>query len=164
MSAHLARHRQPENSLLWGDGISGVILTILKAFEVYQDNRYLRAAESASEYLWSNIDLKNLDSPHLQLGLCKGVTGIAYTFLFLYKATQSIKYLDRANELAKAICRAIDPLLLLTPVSQRYSLMNGIPGFVLFLTDLSCHTCENFPTMSFGSFYLSLGDEHESDS
>jgi len=106
-------------------------MMLCKAYEFFKEPRYLQAAQAAGDTVWQRGLVKK------GLGLCHGVSGNAYTFLMLFRATGDKVHLERALNFAYFGWH--DPRLLeklvKTPDSP-YSLFEGIAGAVYFYHDL----------------------------
>lgn len=74
----------------WCHGTPGIIPVLLQAFKIYKEEKYLIAAKQASETLWKYGLLSK------GFGLCHGISGNTYIFLYLYQITSDEIYLYRA--------------------------------------------------------------------
>jgi len=74
----------------WCHGAPGAMALYTRAWQVFGDTKYLVAAERAANYTWIRGLLAKGLTP------CHGITGNAYMFLILYRATQNERYLWRA--------------------------------------------------------------------
>ncbi|CAG8668995.1 4160_t:CDS:2, partial [Ambispora leptoticha] len=81
-----------KNLVQWCHGAPGVLLLACKAYEIYNDQKYLDLAKKTAEFIHSNGVI------HKGVGLCHGVSGNAYPFLAVYQLTQEEKYLEWAIE------------------------------------------------------------------
>ncbi|KAG8188176.1 hypothetical protein JTE90_019455 [Oedothorax gibbosus] len=112
----------------WCHGAPGLIYMLLKAHEVFQDEKYLVGARKAADCVWKRGLLRK------GYGICHGVSGNAYSFLKMYQHTKELRYLYRAVKFAewcfdygKHGCRSPDRSL---------SLFEGFAGIIYFLLDL----------------------------
>jgi hypothetical protein len=105
---------------------------------VFQEDKYLQAAEGAANLVWEQGLLKK------GVGLCHGIAGNAYLFLALHRVTCKEKYLYRARVFAEFICQLVkqDDRNL---AALEYSLFEGSPGTILFLLDLLSPEKSRFP-------------------
>jgi lantibiotic modifying enzyme len=123
-------------------GAPGVAMVFQKAFEVYKDEKYLKAAEGAAEVVWDRGLLKKGNS------LCHGVCGNGYVFLSLFRSTKNPEYLY------KALCFAewsFDASHALDEPDRPYSLMEGIAGWGCFYLDCLNPDSAYFPCFQFPS-------------
>lgn len=72
-----------------------MIPNIYISVQVFDDKSYLAEAKSCAEVIWSRGLLRK------GYGICHGVSGNAYGFLALYKATLEPMYLYRAWKVLK---------------------------------------------------------------
>lgn len=121
----------------WCHGAPGAVFLMLKAYQVFQERRYLDVAISCGNVIWKRGLLRK------GYGICHGVSGNAYTFLALYKQTGDQVYLHRALKFAEWTfsygehnCRTPD-----TP----YSLFEGLAGTIYFWSDLFEPQKSRFP-------------------
>ncbi|XP_046846106.1 lanC-like protein 2 [Xenia sp. Carnegie-2017] len=126
----------------WCHGAPGVVFLMLKAFQVFEEKRYLDAAISCGEVVWKRGLLKK------GYGICHGVSGNAYTFLALYKHTENELYLHRALKFAEWTfsygehdCRTPD---------APFSLFEGLAGTIYFWSDLLDTKKSRFPAFELG--------------
>lgn len=121
----------------WCHGAPGAVHLMVKAYQVFGNEKYLNAAIKCGEVVWSRGILKK------GYGICHGVSGNAYTFLTLYKETSDPKYLHRAIKFAEWCfdygqhgCRIPD---------HPFSLFEGMAGTVYFLADMLEPKLSKFP-------------------
>jgi lantibiotic modifying enzyme len=70
------------------------LLMLVEAYTAFQETRYLNYAQQAADVVWRRGLLRKGN------GLCHGVSGNAYCFLSLYRATQNERYLNRVGSTA----------------------------------------------------------------
>lgn len=121
----------------WCHGAPGWVYMFIAAYKIYQDAKYLDAAKSCGEVLWSRGLLRK------GYGICHGVSGNAYGMLALFNLTDDKKYLYRALKFAewcfdynKHGCRTPD---------RPYSLFEGLAGTIYFLADIIHPLNARFP-------------------
>eukprot|EP00921_Rhytidocystis_pertsovi_P014615 GHVQ01023585.1.p1 GENE.GHVQ01023585.1~~GHVQ01023585.1.p1 ORF type:complete len:415 (+),score=41.24 GHVQ01023585.1:2260-3504(+) len=71
-------------------GAPGAVFLFLRAFQVYGDEKWLRAAQIAAGTVWRHGLLRKGGS------LCHGIAGNGYALLAMYKETSDPVWLDRA--------------------------------------------------------------------
>ncbi|XP_065053883.1 lanC-like protein 2 isoform X2 [Rhopilema esculentum] len=121
----------------WCHGAPGAVNTLIRAYQVFSDAKYLDAAAKCCDVIWDRgLLLKGY-------GICHGTAGNAYAFLEMFKATKNEKYLYHALkfgewclEYGKHGCRVPDRPL---------SLYEGLAGTVYFLVDLTNPENAGFP-------------------
>lgn len=142
-SGNIPSSRGSDNDKLihWCHGAPGAIHLFVKAYQIFQDAKYLQAAVDCNQVIWQRGLLKK------GYGLCHGIAGNAYAFIALYKQTNDPKYLKRAQKFCQFIfdygnhqCRTPD---------RPYSLFEGMSGTIYFLQDMLDLTRAQFP-----AFYL----------
>lgn len=142
-SGNVPSSRGSDNDKLihWCHGAPGAIHLFLKAYQVFQDQKYLQAALDCNQVIWQRGLLKK------GYGLCHGVAGNAYAFLALYQETKDARYLRRAKKFGQFLfaygthqCRTPD---------RPYSLFEGLSGTIYFLHDMLDANSAKFP-----AFYL----------
>lgn len=121
----------------WCNGITGFGMLFARAFEVFQDSRYIDIAKATSDIVWEKGLLKNGN------GICNGVAGNGYLFLTLYRITKDEKYLYRARCFASFIIHSAKPKNNDLP----YSLFEGNAGTILFLCDILDPVHSHFPIL-----------------
>ena len=121
----------------WCHGAPGVVHLMLAAYDVFNDSKYLNAAESCGTVTWERGIL------HKGYGLCHGTAGNAYVFIKLYQTTKNPKYLYNAvkfsewcKDYGKHGCRIADRPL---------SLFEGLAGTIYFLVDMMDPEHAKFP-------------------
>lgn len=63
---------------------------LIYIIQLFGEDRYLQAAKSCADVIWSRGLLKK------GYGICHGVSGNAYAFLAMYKLTDNEEYLHKA--------------------------------------------------------------------
>ncbi|XP_055332816.1 lanC-like protein 2 [Paramacrobiotus metropolitanus] len=112
----------------WCHGAPGFVLLFCRASEVFDDQKYLDAAQDAAECVWERGLLQK------GYGLCHGAAGNGYAFLELYKLTKDVKHLYRAIQFAR-FCMDYGDHGCRTP-DRPLSLFEGLAGTIYFLADL----------------------------
>jgi len=127
-----------EELVHWCHGAPGVVYLLVRAYLVWNEEKYLIGALKCGECLWNKGLLKK--GP----GICHGVAGSGYVFLLLHRLTGDPKHLYRATKFAdfldtdtfKNEARKPDCPL---------SLYEGWAGTLCFLLDLSQPDQAHFP-------------------
>ena len=124
----------------WCHGAPGVIPLLHRAYEVFEDAKFLKLMEIALECVWKYGILKK------GFGICHGISGNAYPFVWLYKLTGQDEYHYKAMQMAECIFSKnirkmvktyCDPHRCEIGVPDTpYSLMEGLAGTVCFVCDL----------------------------
>lgn len=121
----------------WCHGAPGAVYLMLKAYKVFNEQKYLDAATKCGNVVWKRGLLRK------GYGICHGVAGNAYVFLALFKETGNQVYLRRAIKFAewsfdygKHNCRTPD---------RPYSLFEGLAGTLYFWSDLFEPQMARFP-------------------
>lgn len=125
----------------WCHGAPGAIYFLLKAYQIFNDDKYLNACKKAADFIWNKGLLKKGS------GICHGVAGNGYTFLLLFKLTNDSRYLYRAIKFAAFLTNSEFIQNANTP-DRPYSLYEGLAGTICFLIDLLHIEQANFPFMS----------------
>lgn len=134
-----SRRRSEDHELVhWCHGGPGVVYLMAKAYQVWQDPRYLEACVQCAELTWEKGLLKK--GP----GICHGVAGSGYVFLLLYRLTNDNKYLHRAVKFAEFLLSDEFNKAARTP-DEPYSLYEGLAGTACFLIDLLQPQKAEFP-------------------
>lgn len=128
---------QTDRLIHWCHGAPGVMHMLIKAYQVFQDESYLKSALDCSDVVWQRGILKK------GFSLCHGISGNAYAFLHLYQLTRDPKHLYRAGKFAQyyfehhrnITWRADSPA----------SLFEGYAGLAYFLSDLLNPAEAKFP-------------------
>ncbi|XP_024620114.1 lanC-like protein 2 isoform X1 [Neophocaena asiaeorientalis asiaeorientalis] len=127
----------------WCHGAPGVIHTLMQAYKVFKEEKYLKDAMECSDVIWQRGLLRK------GYGICHGTAGNGYSFLSLYHLTRDKKYLYRACKFAEWCleygthgCRIPD---------RPYSLFEGMAGTVHFLSDILAPEASRFPAFELGS-------------
>lgn len=141
----------------WCHGPPGAVFLICEALKhlPQNKNRYLEVARAAADQVWKTGILQK--GP----GLCHGVSGNAFVFLSMYRATGAPEYLNRAYQFLKAYespavqakMRTPDSYalnqLLLHSSSPRFfrpfSLYEGLGGLVVLAANLLFPNRGGFP-------------------
>eukprot|EP01119_Soliformovum_irregulare_P001112 TRINITY_DN10826_c0_g1_i2.p1 TRINITY_DN10826_c0_g1~~TRINITY_DN10826_c0_g1_i2.p1 ORF type:complete len:464 (+),score=78.37 TRINITY_DN10826_c0_g1_i2:155-1393(+) len=113
----------------WCHGAPGVLFTMNRAYEVFGETRFLRAAKHAADVTWRKGLLTKGN------GLCHGIAGNGYALLDVYRTTKDEEYLDRALKFAKFSWSEVAKEGQATP-DNPYSLYEGMAGTALFYADL----------------------------
>ncbi|KAL2937709.1 LanC-like protein GCL2 [Bienertia sinuspersici] len=125
----------------WCHGAPGVALTLVKAYEVFGDELFLKAAIEAAEVVWRRGLLK-------RVGICHGISGNAYVFLSLYRVTGTLNYLYRAKAFASFLLDNAQKLIATRQMhggDNPYSLFEGIGGMAYLFLDMKESTSARFP-------------------
>lgn len=134
--------RNTEKRLIhWCHGAPGAIHFLLKAYQHFNDNKYLDGCKKAADLIWQNGLLRK--GP----GICHGIAGNAYAFLVLYRITQDPRYLYRATKFAEFLSKSTFKREAKTP-DRPWSLYEGLAGTVCFLIDLIHFDSANFPFLN----------------
>ncbi|CAI4225937.1 unnamed protein product [Auanema sp. JU1783] len=126
----------------WCHGAPGVVYVALFMYKYFKVENYLEIAISSGELIWKEGVLKK--GP----GLCHGISGNAYPFIYLWRATNDRKWLQRAKCFAKLmmdsnIVRQQDLI-----EAERYSLFEGWGGAICLLVDLLNPKSAQFPLIT----------------
>jgi hypothetical protein len=113
----------------WCHGAPGVLLLLVRAYEIFGEPKYLAWAEMAADVVWSRGLLRKGN------GLCHGVAGNAYCFLALFRCTDNDIYLHRARVFALAVQDDMVAKHQDTP-NHPLSLFEGHTGLLALYTDL----------------------------
>lgn len=125
----------------WCHGAPGAIYLLIKAYQLFKDEKYLIACHRASELVWRKGLL--LKGP----GICHGVAGNGYVSLIMFRLTKNPKYLYRAMRFGHFLTRP--EFLRYTGRPDRpFSLYEGLAGTVCFLVDLIHPETAAFPFMN----------------
>ena len=137
--------REKDKLVHWCHGAPGYVLLLTKAYDVFEEQRYLiRAEEIVTNVVYPRGLL------HKGLGLCHGISGNAYCFLSVYRArllqqrrsggatedalAGNERYLQMARNFASY---AIDNFDALANIPDRpHSLYEGMTGLATLLLDL----------------------------
>ncbi|KAL0913247.1 hypothetical protein M5K25_016691 [Dendrobium thyrsiflorum] len=125
----------------WCHGAPGITLTLVKAAQVFGDERFFKAAVDAAEVVWNRGLLR-------RVGICHGISGNAYVFLSLYRLTGNAEYLYRAKAFG---CFLLDRAHQLVSTGQMHggdhplSLFEGQGGMAYLFLDMTSPTESRFP-------------------
>lgn len=135
------RERNTDKRLVhWCHGAPGIVYLLGKAYQIFQQVKYLNACRKAANLIWHKGMLRK--GP----GLCHGVAGNGYTFLLLYRITGEDLYLHRANKFAEFLLEDEFRNKARTP-DRPNSLYEGVAGTVCFLIDMLMPETGAFPFM-----------------
>lgn len=126
----------------WCHGAPSYILLLCKCVTIFdepQRSDYLRRAKRLGNLVWSRGLLKK------GVGLCHGISGNAYCFLTLYRATKESFWLKRARAFALFATRPEVLSKLENIPDVPCSLFNGLAGCAVFVADLLHPTTASFP-------------------
>lgn len=113
----------------WCHGAPGLISTFIESYKVFQDSKYLDAAETSSDVVWNRgLLLKGY-------GVCHGISGNGYSFLSLYRLTFNAKYLYRGLMFAD-FCRGYGAERGMRTPDAPFSLFEGLAGCIHFMFDI----------------------------
>lgn len=135
-----ARRCQPNKLIHWCHGAPGVIYLLIKAYLLFNDEKYLTACHRAADVIWHKGLLKK--GP----GICHGVAGSGYAFLILYRLTKDPKYLYRSIKFSEFLTHFTFTQQARVPDCP-FSLYEGTAGTVCFLIDLLHPENACFPFM-----------------
>ncbi|XP_052206420.1 lanC-like protein GCL2 isoform X2 [Diospyros lotus] len=133
--------RNRDHLVHWCHGAPGIALTLVKAAEVFGDDKFLEAAVEAAEVVWNRGLLK-------RVGICHGISGNTYVFLSLYRLTGNKVFLYRAKAFA---CFLLDRAHRLISEGQMhrgdnpYSLFEGLGGMAYLFLDMFAPADARFP-------------------
>ncbi|XP_046485573.1 lanC-like protein 2 isoform X1 [Neodiprion pinetum] len=128
---------QSDKLVQWCHGAPSMTMLFHQAYKVFGKPEYLQVALGCGDVVWSRGLLKK------GYGICHGVAGNAYTFLYLYQATKEIKHLYRACKFAEW-CMNYGKHQNRTP-DRPFSLFEGLAGTIYFLIDVQQPLFANFP-------------------
>lgn len=130
----------------WCHGAPGVLLLLVRAYEIFGEPKYLAWAEMAADVVWLRGLLRKGN------GLCHGVAGNAYCFLVLFRCTDNDIYLYRARVFALAAQDGMVTKYQGTP-DHPMSLFEGHTGLLALYTDLLMGnpSLARFPAFEMGS-------------
>lgn len=128
---------EEDRSTDWTHGAPGYCLLLLRAFEVFEDQKYLtRAKNLAENVIWPRRMQRR------GLGLARGVSGVAYVFMALARVDthNSDKWRSRAAKMAAMAVTDLEDLQALS--KHPNSLFEGLGGLVSLLIDLERPTSD----------------------
>eukprot|EP00898_Chlorokybus_atmophyticus_P001303 jgi/Chlat1/2173/Chrsp17S02744 len=111
----------------WCHGSPGAVFLMLKAHQVFGDQKYLESARLFAEDTWRRGLLTKPGR-----SLCHGIAGNGYALLAMYKHTQEEKYMKRANIFGMVAMEHEE----LWQSDDPYSLYTGLAGLSCFYGDL----------------------------
>jgi lantibiotic modifying enzyme len=147
--------KERDNLVQWCHGAPGLILLLVKAYEVFDKIDYLhQAVDIALKVVWPRGLLRK------GMGLCHGISGNAYSFLALYRVLNTLKhrggdikdeeidiwlyrswrFVEFAYQHQQELHRVPD---------HPYSLFEGLGGFCCLLIDLKAPILSHFPLFHF---------------
>ncbi len=126
-----AAHGEHKDLVHWCHGASGIVHLLARAYLVYSEPRYLKAAIECGEVIWERGLLKK------GAGICHGIAGSGYGHLVLYRLTGDGKYLERARKFAEFLRTGEFRSQARIP-DRPFSLFEGLGGTVCFISDLMC--------------------------
>lgn len=147
--------KERDNLVQWCHGAPGLILLLVKAYEVFDEADYLKQAVNISlNVVWSRGLLRK------GMGLCHGISGNTYSFLAVYRGLNTFKerggdvqdedidiWLYRSWKFVEFVFQHQQELHR-TP-DHPYSLFEGLGGFCCLLIDLKAPTLSHFPLFDF---------------
>lgn len=107
----------------------GILLCTAARNDIGNNEEFVEEAVKIADVVWERGLLKK------GLGLCHGISGNAYLFVYLYLATRDLKHLHRAWQFVKFSMSDAGRATWNKP-EKPYSLFNGLAGAVYFYTDL----------------------------
>ncbi|XP_073001180.1 lanC-like protein GCL2 [Typha latifolia] len=125
----------------WCHGAPGVALTLTRAYQVFQEERFLRAAVEAAEVVWNRGLLK-------RVGICHGISGNTYVFLSLYRITGNVEFLYRAKAFACFLLDKGNQLIgegRMHSGDRPFSLFEGQAGMAYLFLDMVNPSESRFP-------------------
>ncbi|GBG62225.1 hypothetical protein CBR_g29833 [Chara braunii] len=129
----------------WCHGAPGVAVTMVTAASKYgpqgEGAEFLQAAVEAADVVWERGLLR-------RAGLCHGVSGNAYVFLSLFRATGEKRHLHRAQAFATFLRDRGQELIRTGKMhggDRPYSLYEGVAGFSYLWLDLCQPENSRFP-------------------
>ncbi|EEC20188.1 lanC-like protein 3 [Ixodes scapularis] len=125
----VTRPRRSQDELVhWCHGAPGVVYLMAKAYQVWQDPRYLESCLRSGQLVWERGLLRK--GP----GICHGIAGSGYVFLLLYRLTGELRWLHRARQFAEFMFT--DEFKQARTPDCPYSLYEGLAGTACFLADI----------------------------
>ena len=129
---------ESEDLVHWCHGAPGMIYLLVKAYQLFKEDKYLQGALNCGECVWNKGLLKK--GP----GICHGVAGSGYVFLVLFRVTQDRKHLYRAQKFGEFLESDIFRNNARQPDCP-LSLYEGLAGTLCYLLDLSKPEESHFP-------------------
>ncbi|XP_065331557.1 lanC-like protein 3 [Cloeon dipterum] len=133
-----ASRSESDELVHWCHGAPGVVYLMAKAYQTWNDEKYLQSCVKCAEVTWNKGLLTK--GP----GICHGVAGSGYVFLLLFRLTGEQHYLQRAHAFARFIDSEEFKPYLLKPDCP-FSLYEGLAGTCCFLNDLAYPDTASFP-------------------
>jgi hypothetical protein len=126
-----------DRSTDWNHGAPGYCLLLLRAFEVFEDQKYLTQAKNLAEnVIWPRRMQRR------GLGLARGVSGVAYVFMALARVDTGNSEIWRTRA-SKMAAMAVSDLEELQAMSKHpNSLFEGLGGLISLLIDLERSTSD----------------------
>lgn len=156
-----SKFNKPETHLVhWCHGAPGIIYLMAKAYNIFNEQRYLESCLRCGDLTWEKGLLKK--GP----GMCHGIASSGYVFLILFRLTNDQKYLYRGMKFAEFLVnkRFLDEsrepdrpyslyegkkyFNLNDPAIYRLPFFSGLSGTVCFLLDLLQPEKAEFPFMN----------------
>jgi hypothetical protein len=147
--------KERDNLVQWCHGAPGIILLLVKAYEIFDEVDYLkRAGDIALNVVWTRGLLRK------GMGLCHGISGNAYSFLALYRGLNTFRqrgsdiqdkdidiWLYRCWKFVEFVFQHQQELQRIP--DHPYSLFEGLGGFCCLINDLKAPTGSHFPLFEF---------------
>jgi lantibiotic modifying enzyme len=109
----------------WCHGAPGIIPTLVKMYKLTNKSHYLQVAEAASEVVWQKGLLRK------GFGICHGVAGNAYMFMYLYEVTKKQDYLIKLLAFTRYITDKNNQAEYIDKPDHPYSLFEGITPCII---------------------------------
>jgi lantibiotic modifying enzyme len=109
-------------------GKAGYIIYLLELYDITKDQSVLIEAEEVAELITHQIDPSDIDK--MSYAFYTGLSGIALSFIFLYRVTKKKQYLEFARLL---LFKSKESFNYKIPIVE---LINGISGIILVLLNL----------------------------
>lgn len=147
--------KERDNLVQWCHGAPGLILLLVKAYEVFDEVDHLKqACDIAFNVVWTRGLLRK------GMGLCHGISGNAYSFLALHRGLNTFRQRggdiqDKDIEIWLYRCwKFVEFVFQHQQELQRipdhpYSLFEGLGGFCCLINDLKAPTGSHFPLFEF---------------
>jgi lantibiotic modifying enzyme len=141
-----SRNKGTTDLIQWCHGPVGPVMLLCLAYKMFGTSSFLEVARLCSDAIWREGFLTK--GP----GLCHGISGNAYTFLTMYRATKETLYLNRALQFALACSDEKYSKFLGTP-DHPQSLYEGEAGMVCLLADLLHPEQSYYPGYEFAAAF-----------